>query len=75
MVTVAYPRIVAVTAGADALPDGATDALYIGGAGNITLTLQGGNSIQLAVIAGAILPFKATHVTAATATGIRALYY
>ena len=73
MVTVAYPRIIAVTAGADALAQGPTDALYIGTTGNITVTLQGGNSVTLAVVAGNILPFKVTHVTAGA--GVAALYY
>lgn len=73
MVTVAYPRIIAVTASADALAQGPTDALYIGGAGNITVTLQGGNSVTLAVIAGALLPFKVTHVTAGSS--VFACYY
>jgi len=75
MVTQAYPRIVDVSVSADPLAGGPTDALYIGGAGNITVTLQGGNSVSLAVIAGALLPLKVTHVTAATATGVKALYY
>ena len=73
MVTVGYPRIVAVTASATALAEGPTDALYIGSAGNITVTLQGGNSVTLAVIAGALLPFKVTHVT--SGSGVSALYY
>lgn len=73
MVTVAYPRIVAVTASADALACGPTDALYVSGAGNITATLQGGNSVTFAAIAGALLPFKVTHITAGS--NVFALYY
>ena len=75
-VTIAYPRVVAVTASASALAEGPTDAIYINVAGTITVTLQGGNSVTLTVIAGALLPLKVTHVTAlgggATA---HALYY
>lgn len=73
MVTVPYPNIIAVTASATALAGGPTDGLYIGTSGNITVTLQGGNSVTLAVIAGSLLPFKVTHVT--SGTGVAALYY
>lgn len=72
---VPYPIAVAVTAGADPLALGPSDALYVGGAGNITVTFQGGDSVEFAAVAGAILPLKVTHVTAASASGIRALYY
>ena len=73
MVTQPYPRAVAVTASATALALGPTDALYIGTTGNITVTLQGGDSVTLAVVAGNVLPLKVTHVTAGT--GVHALYY
>lgn len=73
MVTVAYPRLVAVTASATALAEGPTDALYIGTTGNVTVTLQGGNSVTFAAVAGNIVPFKVTHVTAGT--GVVACYY
>lgn len=73
MVTVAYPRLIAVTASATALAQGPTDALYIGTTGNVTVTLQGDNSVTFAGVAGTIVPFKVTHVT--SGTGVLALYY
>lgn len=46
-------------------------ALYIGGAGDVTVTMLGGQSVTFAAVpAGAILPIRVTHVTAATATSI-----
>lgn len=76
MVIQGYPRIVAITAGADPLPAGPTDAIYINVAGTIAVTMQGGNTATLTVIAGAVIPIRVTHVTAlgggATA---HALYY
>lgn len=63
----------AVTPGATAL-DNVTRALFIGGAGDVTVTMKGGGSVTFAAGDGAILPIVVTHVTAATATGIVALW-
>lgn len=60
----------AITPGASALPR-PVKALFIGGAGDITVTTWQGTSITFTVPAGFILPLVCTHVTAATATGIR----
>jgi hypothetical protein len=50
-------------------------ALYVGGAGNVTVTTLGGNSVTFtAVPAGTVLPISCSHVTAATATNIVALH-
>ena len=73
MVTVAYPRLISVTASADALAQGPTDALYFSSAGSVTVTLQGGQSITITVVAGGLLPFKVTHVT--SGSGVLACYY
>lgn len=65
----------AVTPGAGALSD-TTRALYVGGAGNMTVTMAG-NAASVtftAVPAGTTLPIAVTHVTAATATSIVALW-
>lgn len=60
----------AITPGAGALGY-TTRALFVGGAGNITVTMAGGQSVTFTgVPAGAILPICVTHVTAATATNI-----
>lgn len=76
MVINPYARWVAVTAGADALPQGPTDAIYVGAAGTVTMTLQGGNSVAIPAIAGATLLVKATHVTSlGAATSVFACYY
>jgi hypothetical protein len=49
--------------------------LYVGGAGDLTVTMESGNSVTFtAVPAGTFLPILVTHVTAATATAILALY-
>lgn len=57
---------------ATALPY-ATRAIYVGGAGNLRLTLVGGDTITLqAVAAGMIYPLRASHVraTGTTATAL-----
>ena len=65
---------VAITAGASPLAE-PTRAIYVGGAGNITVTMLGGQSVTFTgVPAGAILPIRATHVTAATATALLGLW-
>jgi ethanolamine utilization microcompartment shell protein EutS len=50
-------------------------ALYIGGAGDVAVTMQDGSTGTLAAVpAGSILPIQCTKVMAATtATNIRAL--
>lgn len=60
---------IAITANATAIAGGPVRRLVIGGAGNITVTANG-VSVQYAVVAGQQLDIAATHVTAATATGI-----
>lgn len=60
---------IAITASATAIAGGPVRRLVIGGAGNITVTANG-VSVQYTVVAGQQLDIAATHVTAATATGI-----
>ena len=60
---------IAITPNASAIVGGPVRRLVIGGAGNITVT-AGGQSVQYTVLAGQQLDIAATHVTAATATGI-----
>lgn len=63
-----------ITAGADPLPE-TTRGIYVGASGNVTLTMESGESVQfVALAAGVVHPFACTHVTAATATGIVGLY-
>lgn len=51
------------------------DAIYVGGAGNATITLQSGASLAFnGLAAGQVLEVKATNVSAATATNLVALY-
>lgn len=60
----------AITPGASALAN-VTRRLYVGGAGNVTVTLLSGVSLTfVAVPAGEELDVRVTHVTAATATGL-----
>ena len=52
-------------------------ALYVGGAGNLSVTMQGGGNVTfVAVPAGTVLPIRVTHVrsTSTTATSIINLY-
>lgn len=59
-----------ITASADPLPKPTKNGIHCGGAGNVTVTMLSGASVQFAVIAGQHLRVCATHVTAATATGL-----
>lgn len=59
----------AVTPGAAAL-DPRPRALFVGGAGDVTIEDQRGVSVTYTVAAGAVLPFRGVKVTAATATNI-----
>lgn len=63
-----------ITASANALTR-PTRGIYVGGSGNVTVTLsENGESVQFTnLAAGIIHPIAATHVTAATATGILGL--
>lgn len=51
-------------------------AIYVGGAGTLTMLDQNGGSVQYTVLAGQVLPFRATRVTATgtTATGLIGWY-
>lgn len=52
-------------------------ALYVGGAGNLAVTMQGGGNVTFTgVPAGTVLPIRCTHVrsTSTTATSIINLY-
>jgi hypothetical protein len=65
-----------VTAGASALVNGTTRALYVGTGGDITVTMAAGTSVTFAdVPSGVVLPIQVTHVTAVSgAADILALY-
>lgn len=63
-----------ITAGAAALAH-TIRGIYVGVSGNVTVTLPSGDSVQFTnLAAGVIHPIAATHVTAATATGIVGVY-
>lgn len=50
-------------------------AIWVGGNGNITLTMRDGSSLQLiGIVAGTLLPISATNVSAATASNMVALW-
>ncbi len=50
-------------------------AIYVGGAGTVTAAGQDGVSVTFSgLAAGQILPFRASAVSAATATGLLGLY-
>ena len=74
----AYPAeyAVAVTK-SDSTVLNATRALYIGGSGDVAVTMAGGGNVTFsALAAGTILPIRVTKVlsTGTTATNIVALY-
>lgn len=59
------------------LPDGIARALYIGGAGDVSLVTNGGSTVTfVALVAGTILPVlvKRVRSTGTTATDLVALY-
>lgn len=60
----------AITPGAGALSNPTTGGIKIGGAGTVTCTMYAGGSVTFTCVAGELLPVCATHVTAATATGL-----
>jgi hypothetical protein len=71
-----YKSAVAVTTSDSALIP-VTDALYVGGAGNIVVTTQNGDSVTFTgVPVGTVLPIAVSQVkaTSTTATLILALY-
>jgi hypothetical protein len=65
----------AITAGASPLSR-PIRGLYVGGTGNVVVTMESGESVTLNSLAeGLIHPIRATHVTAAGgATGILGFY-
>lgn len=68
---------VLITPGTAALERGVTRALWVGGAGNINVTFESGETVLLSgVVAGSLLPISVSHVlaTSTTATSIVALY-
>lgn len=65
-----------VTPGASALAT-STRAVYVGGAGNLNVTLVGGETVLFSgVTAGSVLPIRCSHILSAstTATSIVALW-
>jgi hypothetical protein len=73
MVVGVFVRAEDVTASASPLVGGPTDALYVGTAGTLVVTMKSGVSVSFAAIAGAILPIQVTHVTTSPG-GVKALY-
>lgn len=66
---------VAVSASATAFANGPCRGIYVGSAGNITITDRQGNSVQFVGLAtGVIHPIQATAITAATAGSIVIAY-
>lgn len=66
---------VAITPSASEITDGPTRGLYVGVTGNVTVTFIDGSSVEFTnLAAGVIHPLSVTHVTAATATGIVAVF-
>jgi hypothetical protein len=68
-----YTEAVAITAGAT--PFAPTRALYVGGAGSVTVTMLSGTSVAFgAVPAGTTIQIGITAFTAGSATSVVALY-
>jgi hypothetical protein len=65
----------AVTPGVGALAGGVTRALWVGAAGDITVTMGSGASVTFAGIpAGTLMPIRVTHVTTAAGGSVVAMY-
>lgn len=61
----------AITPGAGALQSPTTGGIKVGAAGTVTATMYAsGGSVVFTCVAGELLPICATHVTAATASGL-----
>ena len=58
------------------IPEGLTDAVYVGGAGDIAAVFQDGEVVVITCIAGGLLPLKVLRInsTDTTATKMTALY-
>ncbi len=66
---------VAVSASATAFANGPCRGIYIGSAGNVTITDLGNNSVQFVALAvGVIHPIQAKAITAATAGSMVIVY-
>lgn len=64
-----------ITASPTPFAAGACRALFVGGAGNITVTSPKGNSVQFTgVLAGSILPIQAIAMTATSSSQVIAIY-
>jgi hypothetical protein len=70
-----YFRAIATSDTVD-LPDGESDAIYVGGAGVVVAVRKDGTTVNFTAVAGGILPIKAKRVnaTSTTATLLVALY-
>jgi hypothetical protein len=68
-----YSFAEAITAGVNFT--GICRAIYVGSAGNATVTMQNGDSVAFnGLTAGSLLPVRARQVSAATAGSLVALY-
>lgn len=58
------------------IPEGPTDAIYVGGSGNMVVVFMDNSTVTFAVVAGQVLPVRAKRVnsTNTTATNMAALY-
>lgn len=75
--TFVYNRLATITpSDATAIPQGLTDAIYVGGAGQVAVVQQDGTVQNMTAPAGATLPVRALRVnsTNTTATLLVALY-
>lgn len=58
------------------IPQGLTDAVYVGGAGVVVAVFQDGSTLSFTTVAGSVLPLRVKRInaTGTTATLLNALY-
>jgi len=77
MIIMPYNRAVAITPSDSVdLPQGPTEAVYVGGAGIVVAVFPDGSAASFTAVAGEILPLKVKRInsTSTTATLLVALY-
>lgn len=69
MNAIPYNRAAAITKSDTVnIPEGLTDAVYVGGAGIVVAVFEDGSTAQFTAVAGALLPLRVKRVNSTTTT-------